>query len=92
MEIEFMSAKKRLNTIDISRNQITFATGSELKKWIDYMKSMEVLKSLNVDSNPFCSDYPKVKVIPYIFLKEHIFIYYLGYINKRVAYKNRKNQ
>ena len=62
MEIEFMCAKKRILLIDLSKNAITFSSGNEFKKWINYMKSMDVLKILNVDGNPFCEQFPRVKV------------------------------
>lgn len=62
IEIEFMCAKKRLMIIDISKNQIKFSSGEEFRKWILYMKSMEVLEIFNIESNPFFLKFPRVKV------------------------------
>lgn len=63
MEIEFLCAKKRLMMIDLSKNQINFNSGEEFRKWILYMKSMEVLEILNIDSNPFFLRFLRAKVI-----------------------------
>lgn len=70
MEIEFMSAKKRINFIDLSNNKIDFKNGGDLKKWIEYMKTMDVLQNLNVEYNPFLLKFARLNVI-------HIFLYKL---------------
>ena len=63
VDLEFMCAKKRLFSIDISRNQIDFPSGNELSKFIGHMKSMESLRILNVDHNPFFDKFQRTKVL-----------------------------
>lgn len=71
IEIEFLSAKKRINYIDLSNNKIDFKNGADLKKWIEYMKTMDVLQNFNVEYNPFLLKYFRLNVID-IFLFDKI--------------------